>query len=71
MKAVVMFAAAIVGSAMAVATASGASAAEPKCGLSNGKAATGQPIEIGAIVARPAQPISAARRRRQPLTLRA
>ncbi len=50
MKAVVMFAAAIVGSAMAVATASGASAAEPKCGLSNGKAATGQPIEIGAIV---------------------
>ena len=35
---------------VALATASGASAAEPKCGLNNGKAATGQPIEIGAVV---------------------
>ncbi len=50
MRAVVMFAGVIVGAAMALATASGASAAEPKCGLSNGKAASGQPIEIGAIV---------------------
>jgi len=45
-----MFAGAIVGAAVALATASGASAAEPKCGLSNGKPATGQPIEIGAVV---------------------
>jgi branched-chain amino acid transport system substrate-binding protein len=50
MRAVMMFAGAIIGAAMVLATASGASAAEPKCGLSNGKAATGQPIEIGAVV---------------------
>ena len=50
MRVALMFAGAIVGAAMALATASGASAAEPKCGLSNGKAATGQPIEIGAVV---------------------
>jgi branched-chain amino acid transport system substrate-binding protein len=49
MKAVWTFAGALVG-AVVLATASGASAAEPKCGLSNGKAATGQPIEIGAVV---------------------
>ena len=50
MRVALMFAGAVVGAAMALATASGASAAEPKCGLSNGKAATGQPIEIGAVV---------------------
>jgi branched-chain amino acid transport system substrate-binding protein len=50
MRLALMFAGAIVGAAVALATASGASAAEPKCGLSNGKAATGQPIEIGAVV---------------------
>ena len=31
-------------------TPAAAAAASPKCGLNNGKAATGQPIEIGAIV---------------------
>src|SRR6201988_5290360 len=50
MRIALMFTAAIVGAALALATASGASAAEPKCGLSNGKAASGQPIEIGAVV---------------------
>lgn len=50
MKAVLMLALAVVGAAVALTTASGASAAEPKCGLSNGKAASGQPIEIGAVV---------------------
>lgn len=50
MRVALMFAGAVVGAAMALATASGASAAEPKCGLSNGKAATGQPIEVGAVV---------------------
>jgi branched-chain amino acid transport system substrate-binding protein len=50
MKVVWMFGGALLGAAMVLATASGASAAEPKCGLSNGKAATGQPIEIGAVV---------------------
>jgi branched-chain amino acid transport system substrate-binding protein len=50
MRVVVMFAGAIVGAAMAFATAGGASAAEAKCGLSNGKAASGQPIDIGAVV---------------------
>ena len=49
MKAVLMFALAVVG-AVALTTATGANAAEPKCGLSNGKAASGQPIEIGAVV---------------------
>jgi branched-chain amino acid transport system substrate-binding protein len=50
MRVAVMFAGAIVGAAMTVATVSVASAAEAKCGLSNGKAASGQPIEIGAVV---------------------
>jgi branched-chain amino acid transport system substrate-binding protein len=50
MRIALMFTAAIVGAALALATASGASAAEPKCGLSNGKAASGHPIEIGAVV---------------------
>ena len=50
MRVAVLFAGAIVGAAMAVATVSVASAAEVKCGLSNGKAANGQPIEIGAVV---------------------
>jgi branched-chain amino acid transport system substrate-binding protein len=50
MRVALMFAGAIVAAAMALTTASGASAAEPKCGLSNGKAASGQPIEIGAVV---------------------
>jgi branched-chain amino acid transport system substrate-binding protein len=40
----------IVGAAVALPMTNGASAAEPKCGLSNGKPATGQPIEIGAVV---------------------
>ena len=40
----------IVGAAMALPMTTGASAAEPKCGLSNGKPATGQAIEIGAVV---------------------
>lgn len=68
MRVALMFAGAVVGAAMALATASGASAAEPKCGLSNGKAATGQPVEIGAVVARPVQPTLAVRRKRPPLT---
>ena len=38
------------GLASALATMPAAAADAPKCGLSNGKAATGQPIEIGAIV---------------------
>jgi hypothetical protein len=63
-----MFAGAIVGAAVALATASGASAAEPKCGLSNGKAATGQPIEIGAVVGKTGRPTLAVRRKRPPLT---
>jgi branched-chain amino acid transport system substrate-binding protein len=33
-------------------TAPAAFAAEPKCGLSNGKAATGKPIALGGIVGR-------------------
>lgn len=39
-----------VGAAAALATISGASAAQPKCGMNNGKVASGQPIEIGAVV---------------------
>jgi branched-chain amino acid transport system substrate-binding protein len=50
MRVVLMFAGAFAGAAMALATASGANAADAKCGLSNGKAASGQPIEIGAVV---------------------
>ena len=49
MKMTWIFAGAI-GAAVALATASGASAAAPKCGMNNGKAASGQPIEIGAVV---------------------
>jgi branched-chain amino acid transport system substrate-binding protein len=50
MRVVWLFAGAIVGATLTLATANAASAAEPKCGLNNGKAATGQPIEIGAVV---------------------
>jgi branched-chain amino acid transport system substrate-binding protein len=50
MKMTSMFAGAVVTAGLALATAGGASAAAPKCGLNNGKAATGQPIEIGAVV---------------------
>jgi branched-chain amino acid transport system substrate-binding protein len=50
MRVALMFAGAVVAAAVTVMTASGASAAEPKCGLSNGKAASGQPIEVGAVV---------------------
>jgi branched-chain amino acid transport system substrate-binding protein len=50
MRVALMFAGAVVAAAVTVVTASGASAAEPKCGLSNGKAASGQPIEVGAVV---------------------
>ena len=45
-----MLALACTGLASALATTPAAAADAPKCGLSNGKAATGQPIEIGAIV---------------------
>src|SRR5580700_12264826 len=45
-----MLALACTGLASGLATVPGAAADAPKCGLSNGKAATGQPIEIGAIV---------------------
>jgi branched-chain amino acid transport system substrate-binding protein len=45
-----MLALACTGFASALATMPAAAADAPKCGLSNGKAATGQPIEIGAIV---------------------
>ena len=45
-----MLALACTGLASALATMPAAAADAPKCGLSNGKAATGQPIEIGAIV---------------------
>src|SRR3984957_20433047 len=50
MRVVWLFAGAIVGATLTLATANAASAAEPKAGLNNGKAATGQPIEIGAVV---------------------
>src|ERR1700723_1761498 len=50
MRVVWLFAGAIVGATLTLATANAASAAEPKCGLNNGKAATGQPIGIGAVV---------------------
>jgi branched-chain amino acid transport system substrate-binding protein len=45
-----MLALACTGFASALATVPAAAADAPKCGLSNGKAASGQPIEIGAIV---------------------
>jgi branched-chain amino acid transport system substrate-binding protein len=50
MRIVSMFAGAMAAAGLALATAGSASAAAPKCGLDNGKAATGQPIEIGAVV---------------------
>ncbi len=43
---------AVVAAGIAIAMSGTASAAEPKCGLSNGKAASGAPIEIGAVVGR-------------------
>ncbi|MGO9703247.1 MAG: ABC transporter substrate-binding protein, partial [Xanthobacteraceae bacterium] len=46
----VLLALAVTGLASALATAPASAADAPKCGLNNGKAATGQPIEIGAIV---------------------
>jgi branched-chain amino acid transport system substrate-binding protein len=45
-----MLALACTGFASALATVPAAAADAPKCGLSNGNAASGQPIEIGAIV---------------------
>ena len=50
MRVVSIFAGVIVAAGLAIAMAGTAAAAGPKCGLSNGKPATGQPIEIGAIV---------------------
>jgi branched-chain amino acid transport system substrate-binding protein len=47
----------------------GASAAQaPKCGLNNGKAASGQPIQIGAIVGKTGRPTSAVQRKPRQLT---
>ncbi len=46
----VLLALAVTGLASALAIAPASAADAPKCGLNNGKAATGQPIEIGAIV---------------------
>ena len=64
-----MLALACTGLASALAITPAAAADAPKCGLSNGKAATGQPIEMGAMSARPVPPTSAARRRRPRLIL--
>jgi branched-chain amino acid transport system substrate-binding protein len=50
MRVAFLFTGAVVAAAVTLMAANGASAAEPKCGLNNGKAATGQPIEIGAVV---------------------
>ncbi len=46
----VLLALAVAGLASSLAAAPASAADAPKCGLNNGKAATGQPIEIGAIV---------------------
>ena len=46
----VLLALAVAGLASGLAIAPASAADAPKCGLNNGKAATGQPIEIGAIV---------------------
>ena len=46
----VLLALAVTGLASALAIAPASAADAPKCGLNNGKAATGQPIEIGSIV---------------------
>ncbi len=66
MKLFSMLAGAVVAAGIAIAMSGTASAAEPKCGLSNGKAASGAPIEIGAVVGAPARPTSAARLRPPP-----
>jgi branched-chain amino acid transport system substrate-binding protein len=50
MRSLSIFAGAIVAASLAFVTVGSASAAAPKCGLNNGKAATGQPVEIGAVV---------------------
>ena len=46
----VVMACAVAGLASALATLSAAAADAPKCGLNNGKVATGEPIQIGAVV---------------------
>jgi branched-chain amino acid transport system substrate-binding protein len=50
MRSLSIFVGAIVAASLAFVTVGSASAAAPKCGLNNGKAATGQPVEIGAVV---------------------
>ena len=60
----VVLASAVAGLASGLATLPAAAADAPKCGLNNGKAATGEPIQIGAVVARPGPPISVRRRKR-------
>ena len=47
---VIVVACAVAGLASMLAVAPASAANAPKCGLNNGKAASGQPIEIGAIV---------------------
>ena len=67
MRVALMFAGAVVAAVTALTTAGGASAAEPKCGLGNGKAASGQPIEIGAVVGKTG-PADFSGSKRPPLT---
>jgi branched-chain amino acid transport system substrate-binding protein len=50
MKLLSALAGVVVAAGIAFAMSGTASAAEPKCGLSNGKAASGDPIKIGAVV---------------------
>jgi branched-chain amino acid transport system substrate-binding protein len=50
MKLLSTLAGVVVAAGIAFAMSGTASAAEPKCGMNNGKAATGEPIQIGAVV---------------------